>query len=177
MLTILRASPHTGRKGVFWNREEKILWPPPLGEWSVYTDGSLTPNRPLRSLVENKWLKNHDMALFRHPHRKCAYAEIDACSRASKITKKEAAHAHEILKDRGLPKNFGLWACGVLVRKRGSAQNAALAASWWSYVKKIPRDQIWFPLVVWEMGLKDKINTIDANVFANSYFTYQRHQL
>lgn len=164
------------RNGRIWNREQKILRPPMEGLWSVYLDGSLSPKGPLRECVE-KWLEAADMALFKHPHRTCAYAEIDACVARSKITADEGQKARSHLMLAGFPRDFGLWACGMIARRvHANSLQIFMAPVWWEHVQKVPRDQIWLPFVLWRLQHSTKrIHTIDADIFDNSIFSFRRH--
>lgn len=159
---------------ILWNRQNKIVAPPTGGKWSLYLDGSLLPTGPIKGVVEG-WLRSHEAAFFTHPKRTCAYEEIDACVRLHKITAEQGAMAREGLKRLGHPKDYGLWACGMIARRSASELHAIFANVWYHLLKLCPRDQIWLPHVIREHGLRDKINTIDADVFNNKWFRYRRH--
>lgn len=171
----LRTSDARGETAVLWNRNHKIRLPPTRGLWSLYIDGSLTPKVPLRPVVE-KWLEDAEMVLFRHPQRDCAYEEVKACLNARKITKAQAEKVRANLLLMGLPKNAGLWACGMIARRTASVIQKPLAGVWFPFVEQVPRDQIWLPLALRMVpGSRDRIKTIDADVFDNKWFTYRRH--
>jgi hypothetical protein len=163
-------------ESVIWNREQKILKPPMTGLWSVYMDGSFTPKIPLRPKVE-KWLASADMALFQHPWRSCAYDEIDECVRVGKITAEQGEKARSHLMLEGFPKDFGLWACGIVVRRVHLNQIQIFAAPlWMQMVQKVPRDQIWLPYVLWKLKTSVKrIHTIEASIYTNKVFAFRRH--
>ena len=152
------------------------MLPPATGRWSVYCDGSISPKVPISPLVD-KWLSHYDVAMFKHPHRTCAYKEIDACVTRNKITAKEGEKSRKLLTDSGFPKDFGLWACGVIARRTANNPfQEKVAPFWWQLVKKIPRDQIWLPFAMWKTGFPhDAIYTIDADIFDNPFFSFTRH--
>lgn len=164
------------RAATLWNRLQKIRLPPMTGLWSLYLDGSITPKVQVKPLVEG-WLELHDMALLKHPHRTCAYDEIDACVTRKKISPEEGEKARSHLMLAGFPRNFGLWACGIIARRVHSNPIQIFAAPlWWELVEKVPRDQIWLPFVLWKLKQSTKrINTIDANIFDNRWFSFRRH--
>lgn len=164
------------RDCTLWNRENKIMLVPKTGLWSVYLDGSLTPKAPLRAPVE-KWLEKADMALFKHPWRSCAYAEIDECVKRGKITADEGEKMRSHLMLAGFPRDFGLWACGMVARRvHANALQIFAAPLWWELVQGVPRDQIWLPFVLWRLqhSLK-RIHTIDADIYRSKWFTFRRH--
>ena len=164
-----------GRQAALWNREQKIVRAPTKGLWSLYLDGSLTPMVPLRPLVEG-WLESHEMALFKHPHRDCAYREIEACADRGKITKQEACRAMAHLAISGLPPRAGLYACGMLARRTSGVLPGCLQPAWWALVKELPRDQIWLPYALHMLpGSHGRINVIEADIFDNEWFSFRRH--
>lgn len=160
-----------------WNREQKLMHPPRTGLWSVYVDGSLTPTGPMTALVEG-WLATADVALFKHPHRTCAYAEIDACVARGKISPKDGDKARSHLMLAGFPKDFGLWALGMIARRThaNALQQFAMKIVFQHVAHDVPRDQIWFPFVLWRLKeASRRVHTIDADIFDNPYFTFRRH--
>lgn len=166
-----------GPTGAKWNREQKLMFPPKTGLWSVYCDGSISPKAGLRTNVE-RWLLYSDMALFKHPHRTCAYAEIDACVSRNKITAEEGAKARSTLQLNGFPRDFGLWALGIVVRRVHANQLQTFAMPMtWAMTQHITRDQIWFPFAMWKLNHSMKrLHTIEGNIFDNAYFSFRRHR-
>lgn len=171
----LRVTDHSGEKARLWNREHKLLWPPVRGQWSVYLDASLRPKVNLEPIVE-EWLSGHEIALMKHPHRDCAYDEIDACVNRGKITAEQGEKMRSHLMLSGHPKNYGLWACGMIARRTNSNLCRDLGRAWWAFVHQIPRDQIWLPLVVRQLGIRDRIRTVEADIFNNEWLEFRRHR-
>lgn len=165
------------RSRTLWNRENKILFPPKGDHWSLYLDGSIIPKVPIKALVE-EWLSPEvDIAMFRHPSRTCVYDEVDACVKRGKITQEEGKAARDHLERNGFPRGQELWASGIIARRThvNSVQDT-VCPEWWQLTKWIPRDQIWFPLVIWQMRVPDRrIKTIDADIFNNKWLSYRRH--
>lgn len=163
---------------MLWNREQKLLHPPTTGTWSVYCDGSISPAGHIRETVSG-WLEKADVALFRHPHRTCAYEEIDACVARYKITPHEAELARDHLKRAAFPKDYGLWALGMIARRvRDNLIQRFTFPTCIELVKYIaPRDQIWFPLALWKTyASESKVHTIDADIYNNRFFAFRRHR-
>lgn len=147
------------------------------GLWSVYLDGSLSPKGRLTALVEG-WLDKADMALFKHPHRSCAYAEIDACVARSKITAQDGEKVRSHFMLAGFPKDFGLWALGMIARRThsNSLQIFAMPLVFHYVAQHVARDQLWFPFVLWKLKeAPRRVHTIDADIFDNTYFSFRRH--
>jgi hypothetical protein len=143
---------------------------------SVYLDGSFTPKMQWRESVE-KWLDQADIALFKHPWRTCAYAEIDECVKRGKITADEGQKARSHLMLAGFPRDFGLWALGMVARRThaNAIQKFAMVMVW-TMCREVPRDQIWFPFVIWKMrhSLK-RVHTIDKDIYNNKLLSFRRH--
>jgi len=165
-----------GREAMLWNREQKLRLPPKNGLASVYLDGSFTPKSKWRESVE-KWLDKADIALFKHPWRTCAYAEIDECVKRGKITADEGDKARSHLMLAGFPRDFGLWALGMIARRThaNAIQQFAMPLVW-TYVAMVPRDQIWFPFVIWKLRhSKDRIHTIEKDIYNNKLISFRPH--
>jgi len=143
--------------------------------WSVYCDGSITPKVDMRAFAEGA-LAGREMALMKHPHRDCVYDEIEACVERKKITRAEGEKVRGQLQLAGMPRNWGLWACGVIVRRTESPMTAEIGHCMMPFVREVPRDQLWFPFVVRQLGVRDRITTIDADVFNNDWFTFTPHK-
>lgn len=117
------------------------------------------------------------MALFKHPHRTCAYAEIDACVARQKITPEQGEKARSHLMLAGFPRDYGLWACGMIARRSFANEIQRFVAPYWfTLVEDVPRDQIWLPFVLWRiLDATKRIHTIDADIFNNPWFSFRRH--
>lgn len=164
-------------EAVLWNREQKLIGNPRTGLWSLYIDGSFGLKREAyRPLVEG-WLAKHDLAAFKHPWRDCAYDEIDECARLKKITPEQAERARSHLMLEGFPRHYGLWALGIIARRShlNATQDYVMPAVF-KLVQEMPRDQVWFPYVMWKIkGSRERIHTVDANIYTNPWFTFRRH--
>lgn len=142
----------------------------------MYLDGSMRPKRSLKRTVD-ELIGDAHLAVFRHPHRSCVYEEIEACVARHKITREDADQALRQVKRVGVPKDFGLWACGVVLRRPGSDWLEWFESNWWADTKSsgLVRDQIWFAVNVYELGYRDLVRTIDADIFNNKWFQFHGH--
>jgi len=109
------------------------------------------------------WLKDSDIAVFKHKDRKCSYEE------ASEIIKLGYDHTNNIInqtkeyKKQGFPQDFGLFELPVIVR-RNSFEISNLNLMWWEQICRFSsRDQISFPFCLWKT--KNKISIMPG--FAN----------
>lgn len=174
-----KISEVTKSVAVIFNRAHK-MFPPQAQPWTLYLDGSMTPNEIVAPIVDG-WLENHYMALFKHPHRTCVYAELQACVRRGKCGAREAKITEEYLRDRKIPEDGGLFACGVIARRSPlPSPIERLMRRWWREFmflsSSCPRDQIALMLALHdEQWVLEHINVIDADIFDNPWFTYRRH--
>lgn len=142
---------------------------------SIYLDGNIFLNVPPSKLV-SEFLKEDDMAVFRHPLRNCLYQELDhAKARVLPeykplMDEQVASYRHE-----GMPVNFGLGECGMIIRRHNAATEE-FNQRWWAEICRYTnRDQMSFPYVLWKMQERIKINLIPGNVRQHAYFKYVPH--
>lgn len=89
-----------------------------------------------------------DLALTRHPHRDCIYAEAEHCKRVRRGDPRRIDAAIARYKSEGHPPAFGLWRGGVILRKHTPAM-ARFNGEWWREVSTgTSRDQIALPVVL-----------------------------
>ena len=139
-------------------------------DWVLWMDGSHTPKVPLKKLIEDVWLKDADVALHKHPARKCAYAEAKECQRMKKDTPENIKKIVGYMKDYDYPENHGLHATPTIVR-RVNHHVKAHARDWWECIRDMSvRDQTSFDFLCWRHGLK--IYTIPGHCYESPRFTY-----
>lgn len=125
-------------------------------EYSLYIDGNIRLLKTPEELIET-YLKEYDIALFKHPTRDCLYNEALVCA---KMGLDDPETIIEQVKDyelTGYGKHKGLCECGIILR-RHTPQVQALNERWWAhYCRYSRRDQISFMKAVDEVGIPIKI--------------------
>lgn len=133
-------------------------------EITIWLDASarLNPDS-VEQLVEA--LGDSDIAQFIHPDRSDIGPEADFSLKMRKY------HGHPLdaqvahYRSAGFPVDFGLWACGCIVR-RNTAQMRDFGNAWllemmrWSW-----QDQISEPFVLWSMGIRP--TTLPGDLWSN----------
>ncbi len=163
------------------SRYHKIYRPPERAEFSIYMDGNIGIKRPcceIHDWAENI-LKDADIAICRHADRKCSYVEIEACLGRGKIDKRQAEVAHKYMSAAGHPKDFGLWECGIIVRRSAVPWVQDLQRKWWGHIlcSGVHRDQLWLPMAMREANIPaGRFLTLPMNVRKNDYFTFRTHK-
>lgn len=162
----------SGRPPKWANRHCKLLVEDHIdAEYSIYHDGNIQLQMDPREVV-GRWLKGADIAVFAHPDRKCVYDEGEACiaqhkAPAGKVHPQMARYQRE-----GYPKNNGLAACWVVVRRHTAAVRRFNEAWWAEYGAGAQRDQLSFNYVCWKLGLK--YNVIPGNLFKGTSGAFKR---
>ena len=120
----------------------------------------------------NKYLKESNIALFKHPRRNCIYKELKACFTVRKIHKYKRSMIEQVekYKNEGYPVNNGLAVCGVIARRHNELTIIKAMEDWWNEIKNnSPRDQLSFNYIMHKHNLT--YNTIDDNIYRNRYFS------
>ncbi len=127
-------------------------------EYSIYIDGNISLVKPPEGLVK-KYLKEHDIALFKHNLRDCIYNEAMKCAKAQLDDPEVIIEQVSTYEKRGYGKHKGLCECGVILR-RNTPKVRELENAWWSeYCRHSVRDQISFMYAVDSVGIR--VNMLD----------------
>jgi hypothetical protein len=122
-------------------------------QYSLWLDGNLQLLVPPQTLIE-KYLKNHDIAVFKHPTRDCIYAEATECAKRgldNVETIIDQAREYEV---DGYPKHRGLGE-GMFILRRHTPKVEAFDNAWWAeYCRHSVRDQISFMYALDTVGLR-----------------------
>lgn len=140
-------------------------------KYSVYLDGNITLKVPAQKLID-EFLKDKDIAVFRHVGRDCVYEEAQACMSLGKGDKYELAEQVRDYAKLGHKEHAGLCECGVIIR-RHTPRIAELNEKWWAqYCRYSDRDQISFPLAF----PLEEVNQIEGSAWRHPYFTFYAHK-
>jgi len=99
----------------------------------------------------------YDHAQFRHPWRDCAYDEARVSLEMAKYANEPLVGQMADMRERGHPNGWGLWASGLIVRRRSDVQEK-FGQAWlddiyrWSF-----QDQVSQPPVLREHGLRPDV--------------------
>jgi hypothetical protein len=168
------------KEGVFNVKAWKII--PHLLLWKrnvdvyFWVDGTVKTTKPAQYYIDT-YLKNADMALFRHPVRSRVIEEINTIKeipiyanivRSGKMDDQYAYYQNQRLNDDCL------YECIVMIKRNNAAVNLVME-KWWSHITAWQqRDQVSFPMVLkWFPGLT--INYITGDVRHHQDFTFQDH--
>lgn len=118
----------------------------------IYIDSQFTIKCDLDNFM-SKNLKN-DFSLMRHMCRKCVYKEAAHCILKGKGNKNSILEQIKQYQKEGFPRNFGLYACGIMIRKN-TPEVVDFMKIWYNEIHKYSyRDQISFPYILWKTPIK-----------------------
>jgi len=149
----------------------------PDADYTIFIDASIQIRHNNFIQILLNYLGEHDYGIYIHPKRGCIYQEhkILLKSKSQKMKKilpiinKQLEHYGK----EGIPQNFGLWACGILIRKN-TEYNKKINELWWEEILKWSyRDQLSLPYILWKNNLS--IDTIRLNQYADQLFKIHVH--
>ena len=118
--------------------------------------------------VIKKYLKDSDVAVFKHPDRDCIYTEAEGVKRVGFDHPNLIDDQLAFYKDMCYPEHNGLYELPVRVQ-RNTKLTQQMGWMWWEQICMFSsRDQISFPFVCHQLGIKPAIlpgvaNTIRGN--------------
>jgi len=124
------------------------------GDIVLWVDGRIAlSGAPLRPLLRAA-LTGADVAGYPHPWRRCAYAEATECAKLKLAAPEALAAQAKAYRAAGFPEQHGLFNTMVLARRRTPA-TVELGRRWWTEIdQRTLRDQVSFPFVLWQAGLR-----------------------
>lgn len=143
-------------------------------DYSVYIDGNIDIIGDINILIE-KYLTDNILACPFHSQRNCIYEEAKACIELKKDDETTINNQMDKYHKLGYPKNNGLTATYVLLRKHNEKQVVSLMEDWWKeLISESMRDQLSFCYIAWKHDFKFKI--MDENADTNNYFIRRLHK-
>ena len=126
-------------------------------EYSLWIDGNIRILKDPEALAQ-KYLKDHDIAVYKHPQRDCIYDEAKVCAMRMLDDPELIIAQAKAYEDSGYAKHKGLNECGIIFR-RHTPKIEAFENEWWAqYTCYSRRDQISFMYAVDKIGLR--VNSI-----------------
>lgn len=125
-------------------------------EYSIWLDGNLSLKKPAQELIDT-YLKDHDIAVFKHPVRNCLYKEAIECAKRGLDNSESIIEQVKSYEDEGFPKEYGLGENMMILRRHTKKveqfNNAWLA----EYLRFSVRDQLSFMYCADKVGLPVKL--------------------
>jgi hypothetical protein len=123
-------------------------------KYSIYMDGSIQIVKPISYYKEN--IGRVGIAMHKHPLRDCIFEEglrIYA-NRRGNLSKEAVVQQMKKYLFSGMPRNYGLFACTMIVRDHSDAIGNAIMTQWFEeYMNSLRRDQLSFTYILWKNGI------------------------
>ena len=125
-------------------------------DYYIYLDATISL-RDSPILLVDKYLKNHDIAVLKHPWRDCIYDEMWECMKLGICDTNLTLIQEQLYRSFRYPEHNGLTENGVMLR-RDNYSIREFSLRWLGLYKQYAeRDQFSFCYVAWEKGIKYNI--------------------
>ncbi len=121
-------------------------------EFSIYIDGNIRLLKSPEELIAIH-LKDHDIAVYKHPTRDCLYDEATKCAMKKLDDPELIIEQVKAYEDTDFPKHVGLAECGIIFRRHTDKVREFNEAWWAEYCRYSCRDQISFMYALNKVGL------------------------
>lgn len=148
----------------------------PNYRYSIYIDGNIKPKLDFSAMIYR--ISDYGIALHRHSSRVCAYDEAEYIKIVRKDSAENVNKYIQHLKREGLPLDYGLLQCSVIVRDHHNVCCQNIMNQWWNeYVKGCNRDQLSLPLVLYKLGINTfSVDGLGDDVLKNPLFDVIDHK-
>jgi len=110
--------------------------------------------------IVDTYLKDHDLAFFKHPHRKCWYEELVTVRMASLDNKDILDQQKEFYERTGVKKKQDFYECTCFVRRNNEVANK-VCSLWYDHVSKFSsRDQLSLPAAI--QAYNPRVNVMEG---------------
>ena len=127
----------------------------PEYDYTIWLDGSVELLVSPKLLID-KYLKDHDIAVSKHPQRDCIYAEAVIAVAFLGTNKYFVDDNIAFLRKEGFPEHFGLSENGVVIRRNCNKINELNELWWNTYSMFYTRDQLSFDYCKWKLDIKSR---------------------
>ena len=147
----------------------------PQYEESIYIDANIN----IISEYLFKTVKEADKIFMqpRHYQNMCIYKEYENVLDAKLDGKKLILDELELIKNSGMPKNYGLGENNILYRKHNDEKMIKIDEEWWQMVSNYAkRDQLSFAYLLWKNGINIKESTFENSRLQTEHFYVFAHK-
>lgn len=128
-------------------------------EYSIWIDGNIRLLKNPQELIDT-YLKDCDIALFKHPTRDCIYDEAVKCASKGLDDVEVIIEQAMDYENSGYAKHKGLCECGIILRRHTDKVREFNEAWWAEFCRYSKRDQISFMYAADKVGIP--LEVIDA---------------
>lgn len=147
----------------------------PNYKYSIYIDGRVRCIGVLSNLINN--IGNRGLALHKHSFINDVYIEMIHLVLFQYVDEENAKKIARKYMKEGLPRNYGMLECGVIVTDHTNHNAIEVLEKWFDnyYRSCIKRDQLHLIYNLWKMNISvDEIGTLEGSIWFNKYFNISR---
>ena len=144
-----------------------------LPEYDVYIwiDSEIEIKKDPNFICEN-YLKNNDIAIFKHSKRNCVYDEGEIIEKLGWDHPDLLKNQFNFYKSNNFPRNFGLYEMTSYIKRKNDITKV-MGTMWWELICRFSsRDQLSFPYVIWKLHDDLKISLLPGMVREVNDFFY-----
>lgn len=139
----------------------------------MYIDGNILLKKDPNILFD-VYLKDHSIAIPKHPFRDCIYQEANICANSGKASKSEIDHLIEYIKHDNYPSGYGLYENNIIIRRNVNDVNDVMVNWYDLFNRYAKRDQLSLAYLCWKRNII--INPImHGPRFSNEFFEIHFH--
>lgn len=144
-------------------------------KYSIYVDGNVQIIADLTDYVN--MLGRVGIGIHMHNLRFCVFDELEAIRRTGRETKEKIERHIVYLQETGMPRNYGLLQCNIIVREHKNPLCMEIMNDWWQeYMLYAKRDQVSLPHVLYCHGISiEEVGILGGNVYLNPAFRILNH--
>ncbi|NEZ43520.1 glycosyltransferase domain-containing protein [Paenibacillus alvei] len=121
-------------------------------------------------------LREHPIAIFKHPFRDCIYKEAEEVARLKFDYAPVIEQQLEAYRKADYPQDNGLVASGLMFCSHQDPKVIQLMQQWWDEIEALSkRDQLSFYYVFWKN--QEQYAVIEDDIFKHPCFQYRHHVL
>lgn len=126
----------------------------PEYRYSIYCDGNIKVRHSLAHYV--RFLGTTGLAIHKSRSCDCVYEEGMILTWNGRVKKKNIIKMMEKYYKEGMPRRFGSYECGLIVRDHYNYFGNELMENWYNYYmqSECKRDQLVLPYLIWKYGMK-----------------------
>lgn len=153
----------------------------PEYDYTLWLDANLSVvQAEFFAVVQQKMDENIPISGIWHPSIDCAYEEAVHVVKGGREKTARVLRMICFLHHQGLPRHYGLFETGVLLRRSGGdASVHRFDACWWALISRIScRDQLSFSFCMKQAGLAwDTLIPAGTDVRNHPFFSYRTHSV
>lgn len=144
-------------------------------KYSVYIDGNVQIITDLTEYIN--MLGTIGIGIHLHDSRSCVFDELEVIRRTRRESSENIKRHINYLKETGMPGNYGLLQCNVIIREHNNPVCLDIMDHWWQeYMMYTKRDQVSLPHVLYLHGIEvNEIGILGSSVYSNPSFRVVNH--